>query len=52
MIATLKQHTNVLRKNNMIKAHPSSLKRDLATLILMGIVEFSLIFCAFYAVFG
>ena len=52
MIATSVQHTNVLRKNNMIKRHPNSLKRDLATLILMGIVEISLIFCAFYAVFG
>jgi hypothetical protein len=52
MIATSVQHTNVLRKNNMIKRHPNSLKRDLATLVLMGIVEISLIFCAFYAVFG
>jgi hypothetical protein len=52
MIATSVQHTSVLRKNNMIKKHPNSLKRDLATLVLMGIVEISLIFCAFYAVFG
>jgi hypothetical protein len=42
----------MLQKNNMIKRHPNSLKRDLATLVLMAIVEISLIFCAFYAVFG
>jgi hypothetical protein len=42
----------MLQKNNMIKRHLNSLKRDLATLVLMAIVEISLIFCAFYAVFG
>ena len=52
MIATSVQHTSVLRKNNMIKKHPASVCCDLATLVLMGIVEISLIFCAFYAVFG
>jgi hypothetical protein len=42
----------MLHKNNMIKHHPNTPKSTLATLVLMGIVEISLIFCAFYAVFG
>jgi hypothetical protein len=52
MIATSVQHTNVLRKNNMIKKHPDSVCCNLATLVLVGVCEFFLIFCAFYAVFG
>jgi hypothetical protein len=37
---------------NMIKKHPASVCCNLATLVLVGVCEFFLIFCAFYAVFG
>jgi len=46
------QKSTICYTKNMIKAHPNTPKRSLATLVLMAIAEFSLIFCVFYAVFG
>jgi len=46
------QKSTICYTKNMIKRHPNTLKRSLATLVLMAIVEISLLFCVFYAVFG